>query len=324
MTLARRLGRPAADVARTVASHVVDPDGWLARVEAAGPGFVNLEASLGFWRAALGARLARVPSPAPPQGRALVVLAVPPSAPAAVRGAAVAEALARLLAAAGHDVERAPDLGAPTSADVARIVVVHDAAERDAARRAKSTVAARGGRPGGVTAVAVAPLAIRRRGRVIDGAEATALLARPAARFALLETASATTAELDVERLIGDRIDDPWTRIRYAAARIARVGAAGAMEPAGLDALGEPERDCLRAVGVMPDVVALAARRLEPEAIAAHARALAGAFHRYYNRGRVLDGVAGVRDARRALARGVGLVLDDALGLLGTAGAERG
>ena len=58
MMVARRLGRPAADVARTVAAHVVDPRGWLARVEAAGPGFVNIEASLECWRAALAAQLA--------------------------------------------------------------------------------------------------------------------------------------------------------------------------------------------------------------------------------------------------------------------------
>jgi arginyl-tRNA synthetase len=326
MTIARRLGRPAADVALTVASHVVDPDGWLARVEAAGPGFVNLEASLGFWRATLAARLAGVPPRVSPQGRALVFLAVPSNGPTAARAAAVADALARLLAAAGHEIERRSgamaDVDAPAA--LARVVVVHDVAEPDAARRAKAAVAAAGGRPGRVTTVPVAPLETRRRGRAIDDAEATAVLARPVARFAMLETSPATPAVLDIERLGGDRIDDAWTRVRYAAARIARVDAAGAMEPATLDALGEPERECLRAVGVAPDVVVLAARRLEPDAVAAHARGLAAAFHRYYNRGRFLDGTGRVVDARRALARGVGLVLDAGLEILGAESAEPG
>jgi arginyl-tRNA synthetase len=335
MIIARRLGRPAADVARTVASHVVDPDGWLARVEAAGPGFVNVEASLDFWRAALAARLAGV-SDAPTHGRALVVLAASPTGPSGIRAAAVGDALARLLAAAGHEVERGVaathDVAASATAvrtgsvdpaerpAPARTVVVHDVAERDAARRAKAAVAAAGGRPGHVTAVPVAPLVLRRRGRVVDAAEATALLAQPAARFALVETPAAEPAVLDVDRLAGDRIDDPWTRIRYAAARIARVGAPRTRETAPLDALDEPERECLRAVGSAPDVVTLAARRLEPEAIAAHARALTAAFHRYYNRGGFLDGAPRVLDARRALARGVGLVLDDAVAILGAAG----
>jgi arginyl-tRNA synthetase len=196
---------------------------------------------------------------------------------------------------------------------------VHDAAERDAARRAKAAVAAAGGRPGCVTAVPVGPLVLRRRGRAVDDAEAAALLGRPGTRFALVELASEAPAELDVERLAGGRIDDPWTRIRHARDRIARLGGADSV---ALDALDAPERECLREVGVAPDVVALAARRLEPAAVAAHARALAAAFNRYYNRGRFSDGAASVLGARRALARAVGLVLAEELELV--TGAERG
>jgi arginyl-tRNA synthetase len=327
MVIARRVGRPAADVARTVASHVVDPCRWLGRVEAAGPGFVNVEASLAFWRAALASRLAGPSPTVPSQGGALVFLAVPAAPPTAARARAVADALARLLEATGHAVARAEgeiaELGARVTAELARIVVVHDAETRDAARRAKAAVGRAGGQPGRATAVPVAPVTVRRRGRTIDGAEATAVVTRPAARFAMLETPAAMPAELDLERLAGDRIDDPWSRIRYASARIARVGAAASVAVADLDALGEGERDCLRGVGLAPDVVALAARRLEPEAIAAHACALAASFHRYYNRGRFLDGAEGVADARRALARGLGIVLDAHLSLVG-AGTENG
>jgi arginyl-tRNA synthetase len=340
MTVARRLGRPAADVARTVAAHVVDPRGWLARVEAAGPGFVNLEASLDCWRAALATRLGGAAPAAPPHGRAVVVLT---ASPGALRAAAVADALARLLAASGHEVERTraatPDVAADDprvraeddprarvsasasdAVPVRRIVVVHDATARDAARRAKAAVAAAGGRPGHVTAVPVAPLEVRRRGRIVDGADAAAIVATPAALFAMLATAPATPAVLDADRLGVDRIDDAWTRLRYAAVRIARVGTAAGDALPVLDALGEAERECLRAVGMAPDVVALAARRLEPEAVAAHARALAATFHRYYNRGRFDDGGAAVPTARRALARGVGLVLQEMLALLALGG----
>jgi arginyl-tRNA synthetase len=328
MAIARRLGRSAADVARTVASHVVDSQGWLASVEAAGPGFVNVQASLDFWRAALAARLAGTSSSAPPRGRALVFLAVPSDALTAARAGVVADALARLLEAKSHDVECAvgetADLARRETAWLSRVVVVHDAVERDAARRAKAAVAAAGGRPGRVTAIPVAPLDVRRRGRAIDGAEATAFAARPAARFAMLEVPPGAPAELDVERLGGDRIDDPWTRVRYATVRIGRLGSPEATEPAALETLGEAERECLRGVGLAPDIVALAARRHEPEAIAAHARALAAAFHRYYNRGRFLDGAGRVPDARRALARGLGLVLDADLALLGASGPEIG
>jgi arginyl-tRNA synthetase len=71
-------------------------------------------------------------------------------------------------------------------------------------------------------------------------------------------------------------------------------------------------------------VVALAARRVEPDAVVAHARHLAAAFHRYYNRGRFLDGDPGMVRARITLARGVARVLAASLDLVGAAGPEQG
>jgi arginyl-tRNA synthetase len=328
MLIARRVGRPAAEVATTLVSHVVDARGWLARVEAAGPGFVNVEASLVFWRAALAARLDGAPAPTPPRGRAIVLRTPPADETVAARADLVADALARMLRTTGHVVERATgspaSLATGTAAETARVVVVHDARERGAARQAKDAFGSAGGRPGRLTAIAVERVELCRRGRPAGDAGAAAVLAEPSARFALLGTPASVPVVLDVDGFATGRIDDPWAGARYALARIARVaGDAGGGTPA-LDALGEPERECLRGIGMQPDVVALAARRLEVDALVAHVRALASAFHRYYNRGRFADGDAPAARARRALARGIGHAIDGTLALVGLSAARCG
>ncbi len=167
-----------------------------------------------------------------------------------------------------------------------------------------------------VTAIGVAPLRVRHRGRALAPEEARPVLAEPAARFALLNVPPAEPAVLDVERLASDRIDNPWVGVRYALERIARVGGRAVAGPVALDRLGEPERECLRELGLEPDVREGAARRLEIEALTAHARRLAGAFHRYYNRGAYDGADAELARARRALACGVARTLEATLAIV--------
>lgn len=318
MKIARRMGRPALEVARTIAAHVIDRDGWLDGVDAGGPGFVNVRASMALWRTALAARLDGGPG-AEPAGAALVVSTVPAGHAAGPRAANVADVLARLFAAAGHTVER---VGGPVdalashaaAASVARAVVLHEPDAMHAARRAKTAFAAGGGRAGRLTALVVAPLDVRRRGRALGATDAAEVLRQPSARFLVAATPVETPVLVSADRLDADRIDDPLVSIRYALARIGRLRAAP--DAPALHALGEDERECLRAIGTYPDVVALAARRLEPEAVASHAITLAAAFHRYYNRGRFDVSDTTTAHARRALADGVARVLGAALGIV--------
>jgi len=315
--IARRSGRPAPDVAAALVRHLDDPQGWIEHVEAAGPGFVNVRASLAFWRAALARALYGTPAIAR-RGQALVV-----DAAAVPRSAAVAATVGRLLEAVGWDVARhavtVDALAERTSAGgFDRIVVLHGANDRRAARRAKDGAT----RPGHVTLLAVGPLAIRRRGRPVADDEIASALASPAGRFALAEAPVAAPAVLDVERLALDRIDNPLVGVRHALTRIARLGGPSEADVARLDALGEDDRACLREVGRRIDVLDAAAARIEPDAVAAHARALAVAFHRHYNRGAFDVSDVTLAGARRALASGVGRGLAGALRLLDA--AERG
>jgi arginyl-tRNA synthetase len=167
--------------------------------------------------------------------------------------------------------------------------------------------------------LAVGPLTVRHRGCPVQPSDVPAILATPAARFALAGIPIDAPAVLDAERLASDRIDNPWVAVRYALTRIARVAGSVPLDPVALDALGESDRDCLRGIGFHADVVALAARRVAPDGLVAHARELAAVFHRHYNGGAFAEGTA----ARRVLASGVGRVLEATLEMLGAAPAER-
>jgi arginyl-tRNA synthetase len=315
MVLARRLGRPAADVAAVIVRHVADPHGWLEGVEAAGPGFVNLRVSLGFWRSTLAGTVP--PFGAEEATSALVVAAADGDDPDARRVAVVADLVAAVLAAVGRPVARAARplaaiAGVPGLDAHGRVVVVHGHGETKAAARVKAAV---GGRPGRVTAVATGPLAVVRRSRRVDAREVADALALPAARFALAAAPADVPVTLDVARLRDERVDQAYHSVRYALARIARVEARETATGADLDALGEAERECLRGVGTHADALDLAARRLAPDEAIAHGVALAAAFHRYYNRGRFVTGDSRALAARRTLARGVARVLERTLAL---------
>ena len=97
--------------------------------------------------------------------------------------------------------------------------------------------------------------------------------------------------------------------------------AAGEADLAGL-ALDE-ELALTRLLARYPEVVAGAAESLEPHRIAFYLQELAGAFHSYYNRQRVLVDDPAVTRARLLLVNAVRIVLRNALGLLGMAAPER-
>jgi arginyl-tRNA synthetase len=114
MTLARQAGKPPRAIAQAVLAHLDDPGGLLAGVEVAGPGFINLRASLGCWRTFLADVLAGGETYGQSDlgaGRRVQVefVSANPTGPLHVghgRGAVIGDVVARLLAAAGFEVER--------------------------------------------------------------------------------------------------------------------------------------------------------------------------------------------------------------------------
>ena len=150
-----------------------------------------------------------------------------------------------------------------------------------------------------------------------------------AARFFFLMRKSDSHLEFDLDLAKQQSTDNPVFYVQYAHARIASVlrqAAEGGLtlEPApDLSPLGEPEVEVVRAVASWPDVVEAAARDLEPHRIVFHVLDLAGAFHRYYNRHRILTEDRTLTQARLALVCAVRQVLRGALGLAGVTAPER-
>jgi arginyl-tRNA synthetase len=114
MTLARQAGRPPRAVAQSILDHLRDPEGLLASAEIAGPGFINLRASVTCWRGLL----AEVLKAGDAYGRSATgagqrvhveFVSANPTGPLHVghgRGAVIGDVVARLLAAVGYAVER--------------------------------------------------------------------------------------------------------------------------------------------------------------------------------------------------------------------------
>lgn len=115
MLLAPTLGEPPRDIAARVADELGDVLGdGLERAEVAGPGFVNLHMADGWYVDAVRAALEAgagwgAGSPAAPERQLVEFVSANPTGPitvAAGRHAAYGDALCRILAFAGHAVER--------------------------------------------------------------------------------------------------------------------------------------------------------------------------------------------------------------------------
>jgi arginyl-tRNA synthetase len=291
MVVATTVRSPSVEVADVLRCHLVDPGGWFASVEVGGPGFLNLRFAPAFWYAVLAAASApEYGRSAAGSGRRVRVPtadALTPDLPAAGwRTALVADASARMLAVAGYDVERVPGRGGRYLRD-----------------------------PGPVSL-------ILREGppvREVSVGHVLASLPAPTARFLLLAETLDRPVVLDVELARREHVENPVFYVRYAVERCRRVlrGSAPSDTDVGREPLTETAIDALRVLARYPDIVERAASAWEPYRLITVAIELAAAFHRYYNRDRVLAEGGVLTPMRFALTRGVCQVLDGALRLVG-------
>lgn len=329
MVLARQTGRSPYAIAGVLLDRLRDRAGWLNGVEVGGPGFVNFRFGPGFWRMLLAEAVTAGPAfgrSAAGCGRPARVLPVGAAAgsgssPAEGRRDAVAESVARVLAASGWTVER----GTAAAPNQGMLAVLVDT-EHHATSAAPD--------PAVVRVVPVGDVRLTRAGEPIPAAtvgwsDVVGEIGADAARFFVLREAAGEPLELDLEQARRGGVNSPLSRVRLAHDRLANVlhaaGAAG--EEAGpladVALLGDAEHEVLRLVVEWPDVVERASRLLEPHHVVAHALALAGAVHRYYNRHRMLVADRAGMAARLALVRCARHVLRGALELCAVTTAGR-
>ncbi|HYX63115.1 MAG TPA: arginine--tRNA ligase, partial [Burkholderiales bacterium] len=151
---------------------------------------------------------------------------------------------------------------------------------------------------------------------------------RDAVRFFLVSRKADSEFVFDVDLARKHSDENPVYYVQYAHARVCSVfaqwgGDAGSLKP-DLDLLsGEREAALARRLAEYPEVVAAAARDLEPHAIAFYLRELARDFHSYYNAERILVDDEVLRTARLALCAAVRQTLANGLALIGVSAPEK-
>lgn len=172
----------------------------------------------------------------------------------------------------------------------------------------------------------------KRRGEFVLMEELIEEVGRDAARFTFLTRRHDSPLEFDIEVATRQSAENPVYYVQYCHARVSSIFqhlrqkklAVPDWGRVDLSRLVLPEELALikRALH-FPEVVAGAARALEPHRLAYYLQELAAIFHPYYNRHRVISEDPGLSEARLALVTAVGQVVRNGLALLGVSAPEK-
>jgi arginyl-tRNA synthetase len=176
----------------------------------------------------------------------------------------------------------------------------------------------------------------KRAGTVVTLEDFVDALGVDAARYALARYSSDSPIDIDIELWTRATRDNPVYYVQYVAARTANVARNAA--DVGLERktpddfrpellTHEKENDLLKALGEYPAVVASAAELREPHRVARYLEEVAGAYHRFYDKCRVLplgdEPITDLQRARLWLNDATRTVIANGLGLLGVSAPER-
>jgi arginyl-tRNA synthetase len=171
----------------------------------------------------------------------------------------------------------------------------------------------------------------KRSGEFVTLREVVEDVGADATTFFLLMRKSDAHLEFDLDLAKSQTAENPVFYVQYAYARVASVlrtaaasgldrAAAAAADPARLT---EPDELALiRAIAQFPEVVETSALEIEPHRLVFFLVQLAGDFHRYYNRTRILGEDRELAAARLLLASNVQKVVRVGLNLLGVGAPE--
>ena len=165
----------------------------------------------------------------------------------------------------------------------------------------------------------------KRSGEFVPLAEVVEEVGVDAARFFFLMRKSDSHLDFDLELAKKESSENPVFYAQYAHARIASIfeqarekGTAALDREVKLETLAEPdELGLIKRLLQFAETVRDSVAELEPHRIAFYLLELAGEFHRYYNRFRVITDDAELTAARLFLLRNVQKVVARGLNLLG-------
>lgn len=172
----------------------------------------------------------------------------------------------------------------------------------------------------------------KRQGEFTTLAEVVREVGRDAARFFFLMRRCESSLEFDLDLAKRRSTDNPVFYVQYAHARISSIfrtrEESGLPSPdlreVDLDPLRLPEEmSLIKKIATYPDVLATCARLLDPHPLTQYLVALAGNFHSYYNKVRVITDDEDLSHARLAMVRAVGIVIRNALDIMGIEAPEK-
>ena len=168
----------------------------------------------------------------------------------------------------------------------------------------------------------------KRSGEFVSLSEVLEEVGRDAARFFFLMRKADSHLDFDLELAKKESTENPVFYVQYAHARIAGIFEQARQKKFILDdwdrqstelerlTLRE-ELDLIKAVVQFPEAVENGATQLEPHYLVAYLLDLAGQFHRYYNRYRIISEDEPLTGARLLLVHNVQQALGRGLELLG-------
>lgn len=171
-----------------------------------------------------------------------------------------------------------------------------------------------------------------RAGEFVTLREVIDEVGKDACRFYFLSRRSDSQLDFDLELAKKQSSENPVYYVQYAHARVCSINRNAAEAGVEVPAAGEVDFDQLtledelalaKLLSRYGEVVEGAARHFEPHRIVFYLQELAGRFHSYYNKERVLTDQVETSRARLYLVNGVRIVLENALLLLGVSAPER-
>ena len=172
----------------------------------------------------------------------------------------------------------------------------------------------------------------KRAGEFITLADVVGEVGRDAARFFFLMRRCESSLEFDLDLAKAKSADNPVFYVQYAHARISSIFRARdekglpPADPEGVDleALVLPEEmSIIKKLGNYPDVLNSCVKILDPHPLAQYLVGLAGSFHSYYNKVRVITDDEAATEARLVMVRAVKTVIGNALGIMGISAPEK-
>ncbi len=163
----------------------------------------------------------------------------------------------------------------------------------------------------------------KRSGDIVTLRELVEEVGADACRFFFLSRTADSQMDFDLELAKKQSADNPVYYVQYAHARIASIlrhaqekdADSGDGDVSRLTT--EPELILIRKMLLLPEIIEMIARTLEPHHLTYYAQDLATVFHSFYKQCRVVTGDKAMTAARLKLVRAAKLVLGRTLRLMG-------